>query len=230
VVSEGKACRSIRRPRSIPTVHRRGNSSSPASRSIDSWPLRQGRKIGLFGGAGVGLDRVIQEGSTTFARAHGRLFGVRGVGGVPAEATTSSTSSRIRLSTRRRRRAKAPSARWFTGQRTNPRAPCPSRLTGFDGREHSPTGPGVLFFVDKSTLTQAGLGVSALPRPHPSAVGLQPTLATDMGALQEAFTTTQKGSIYVGAGDLVPAADVTDPAPGLVRDLDAHHGAKPRDL
>ena len=106
-------------------------------------------------------------------------------------------------------------------------------LTGLTVAEHfRDQGQDVLFFVDNIfRFTQAGSEVSALLGRIPSAVGYQPTLATDMGALQERITTTNKGSITSVQAIYVPADDLTDPAPATsFAHLGRHHRAEPRDF
>ena len=183
-------------------------------------PYARGGKIGLFGGAGVGKTVLIQELINNIAKAHGGYSVFAGVGertregndlyhemiesGVnkdPRENNGDTTGSKCALV--------------FGQMNEPPGARARVALTGLTVAEHfRDKGQDVLFFVDNIfRFTQAGSEVSALLGRIPSAVGYQPTLATDMGALQERITTTTKGSITSVQAIYVPADDLTDPAP-----------------
>ena len=183
-------------------------------------PYAKGGKIGLFGGAGVGKTVLIMELINNIAKAHGGYSVFAGVGertregndlyhemiegGVnkdPKEHGGSTEGSKCALV--------------FGQMNEPPGARARVALTGLTVAEHfRDKGQDVLFFVDNIfRFTQAGSEVSALLGRIPSAVGYQPTLATDMGALQERITTTTKGSITSVQAIYVPADDLTDPAP-----------------
>ena len=183
-------------------------------------PYARGGKIGLFGGAGVGKTVLIQELINNIAKAHGGYSVFAGVGertregndlyhemiesGVnkdPHENNGDTTGSKCALV--------------FGQMNEPPGARARVALTGLTVAEHfRDKGQDVLFFVDNIfRFTQAGSEVSALLGRIPSAVGYQPTLATDMGQLQERITTTTKGSITSVQAIYVPADDLTDPAP-----------------
>src|ERR1700719_4573036 len=183
-------------------------------------PYARGGKVGLFGGAGVGKTVIIQELINNIAKAHGGYSVFAGVGertregndlyhemiesGVnkdPKENNGSTEGSKCAL---------------VYGQMNEPPgARARVGLSGLTVAEYfRDQGQDVLFFVDNIfRFTQAGSEVSALLGRIPSAVGYQPTLATDMGALQERITTTHKGSITSVQAIYVPADDLTDPAP-----------------
>jgi F-type H+-transporting ATPase subunit beta len=183
-------------------------------------PYAKGGKIGLFGGAGVGKTVLIQELINNVAKAHGGYSVFAGVGertregndlyhefiesGVnvdPAKNDGSTEGSKCAL---------------VYGQMNEPPgARARVGLSGLTVAEYfRDQGQDVLFFVDNIfRFTQAGSEVSALLGRIPTAVGYQPTLATDMGALQERITTTTKGSITSVQAIYVPADDLTDPAP-----------------
>ena len=183
-------------------------------------PYARGGKIGLFGGAGVGKTVLIQELINNVAKAHGGVSVFAGVGertregndlyhemiesGVnkdPHEHGGSTEGSKCALV--------------FGQMNEPPGARARVALSGLTIAEHfRDQGQDVLFFVDNIfRFTQAGSEVSALLGRIPSAVGYQPTLATDMGNLQERITTTKKGSITSVQAIYVPADDLTDPAP-----------------
>ncbi len=183
-------------------------------------PYAKGGKIGLFGGAGVGKTVLIMELINNIAKAHGGYSVFAGVGertregndlyhemiegGVnkdPKENGGSTAGSKCAL---------------VYGQMNEPPgARARVALTGLTvAEDFRDKGQDVLFFVDNIfRFTQAGSEVSALLGRIPSAVGYQPTLATDMGTLQERITTTHKGSITSVQAIYVPADDLTDPAP-----------------
>jgi len=178
-------------------------------------PYSRGGKIGLFGGAGVGKTVLIQELINNVAKAHGGYSVFAGVGERTREGNdlyhemmdagivkTDGPGSKVAL---------------VYGQMNEPPgARARVALTGLTMAEYfrDEEGQDVLFFIDNIfRFTQAGSEVSALLGRIPSAVGYQPTLATDMGALQERITTTNKGSITSVQAIYVPADDLTDPAP-----------------
>jgi F-type H+/Na+-transporting ATPase subunit beta len=184
-------------------------------------PYAKGGKIGLFGGAGVGKTVLIQELINNIAKGHGGTSVFAGVGertregndlyhefldaGViakDADGNPTSEGSKVAL---------------VYGQMNEPPgARARVALSGLTIAEYfrDVEGQDVLFFVDNIfRFTQAGSEVSALLGRIPSAVGYQPTLATDMGALQERITSTTKGSITSVQAIYVPADDLTDPAP-----------------
>jgi F-type H+-transporting ATPase subunit beta len=182
-------------------------------------PYLKGGKIGLFGGAGVGKTVTIQELINNVAKAHGGVSVFAGVGERTREGNDlyhemidagviklnpdgSTDGSKVAL---------------VYGQMNEPPgARARVGLTGLSLAEYfrDEQGQDVLFFVDNIfRFTQAGAEVSALLGRIPSAVGYQPTLATDMGALQERITSTKKGSITSVQAIYVPADDLTDPAP-----------------
>jgi len=184
-------------------------------------PYARGGKIGLFGGAGVGKTVLIQELINNIAKGHGGVSVFAGVGertregndlyhefldaGViakDAEGNATSEGSKVALV--------------FGQMNEPPGARARVALSGLTMAEYfrDEEGQDVLFFVDNIfRFTQAGSEVSALLGRIPSAVGYQPTLATDMGNLQERITSTNKGSITSVQAIYVPADDLTDPAP-----------------
>ncbi|MCF4165664.1 F0F1 ATP synthase subunit beta [Zavarzinia compransoris] len=177
-------------------------------------PYARGGKIGLFGGAGVGKTVLIQELINNIAKAHGGFSVFAGVGErtregndlyhefIDAKVIDLEGESKVAL---------------VYGQMNEPPgARARVALTGLTMAEYfrDEQGQDVLFFVDNIfRFTQAGSEVSALLGRIPSAVGYQPTLATEMGNLQERITTTSKGSITSVQAIYVPADDLTDPAP-----------------
>ena len=178
-------------------------------------PYCKGGKIGLFGGAGVGKTVLIMELINNIAKAHGGYSVFAGVGERTREGNDlyhemiesgviklDGTGSKVAL---------------VYGQMNEPPgARARVALSGLTVAEYfrDAEGQDVLFFVDNIfRFTQAGSEVSALLGRIPSAVGYQPTLATDMGALQERITSTKKGSITSVQAIYVPADDLTDPAP-----------------
>ncbi|NNC47315.1 MAG: F0F1 ATP synthase subunit beta [Sphingomonas sp.] len=184
-------------------------------------PYAKGGKIGLFGGAGVGKTVLIQELINNIAKGHGGVSVFAGVGertregndlyhefldaGVIAkdkDGNATSEGSKVALV--------------FGQMNEPPGARARVALSGLTQAEYfrDQEGQDVLFFVDNIfRFTQAGSEVSALLGRIPSAVGYQPTLSTDMGALQERITSTNKGSITSVQAIYVPADDLTDPAP-----------------
>jgi F-type H+/Na+-transporting ATPase subunit beta len=182
-------------------------------------PYLKGGKVGLFGGAGVGKTVLIQELINNIAKAHGGVSVFAGVGERTREGNDlyhemidagviklgengSTEGSKVAL---------------VYGQMNEPPgARARVALSGLSVAEYfrDEEGQDVLFFIDNIfRFTQAGAEVSALLGRIPSAVGYQPTLATDMGALQERITSTKKGSITSVQAIYVPADDLTDPAP-----------------
>ncbi len=182
-------------------------------------PYLKGGKVGLFGGAGVGKTVLIQELINNIAKAHGGVSVFAGVGERTREGNDlyyemvdagviklgengSTEGSKVAL---------------VYGQMNEPPgARARVALSGLTLAEYfrDEEGQDVLFFIDNIfRFTQAGAEVSALLGRIPSAVGYQPTLATDMGALQERITSTHKGSITSVQAIYVPADDLTDPAP-----------------
>ncbi len=182
-------------------------------------PYAKGGKIGLFGGAGVGKTVLIMELINNVAKAHGGYSVFAGVGERTREGNDlyhEMIESRVNVDPREAGSAAGSKCALVYGQMNEPPgARARVALTGLTVAEHfRDQGQDVLFFVDNIfRFTQAGSEVSALLGRIPSAVGYQPTLATDMGALQERITTTTKGSITSVQAIYVPADDLTDPAP-----------------
>src|SRR6188472_2701924 len=178
-------------------------------------PYAKGGKIGLFGGAGVGKTVTIMELINNVAKAHGGVSVFAGVGERTREGNDlyheMIESGVIKLD------GPGSKVALVYGQMNEPPgARARVGLTGLTVAEYfrDEEGQDVLFFVDNIfRFTQAGSEVSALLGRIPSAVGYQPTLSTDMGALQERITSTKKGSITSVQAIYVPADDLTDPAP-----------------
>ncbi len=178
-------------------------------------PYAKGGKIGLFGGAGVGKTVLIQELINNIAKAHGGYSVFAGVGERTREGNDLYHEF-IESGVNQKGGGEGSKAALVYGQMNEPPgARARVALTGLTVAEYfRDQGQDVLFFVDNIfRFTQAGSEVSALLGRIPSAVGYQPTLATDMGALQERITTTTKGSITSVQAIYVPADDLTDPAP-----------------
>ncbi|MEZ2333468.1 F0F1 ATP synthase subunit beta [Mesorhizobium sp. RCC_202] len=178
-------------------------------------PYARGGKIGLFGGAGVGKTVLIQELINNVAKAHGGFSVFAGVGERTREGNDLYHEF-IESGVNKKGGGEGSKAALVYGQMNEPPgARARVGLTGLTVAEYfRDQGQDVLFFVDNIfRFTQAGSEVSALLGRIPSAVGYQPTLATDMGALQERITTTTKGSITSVQAIYVPADDLTDPAP-----------------
>src|ERR1700710_2106198 len=178
-------------------------------------PYAKGGKIGLFGGAGVGKTVLIQELINNVAKAHGGYSVFAGVGERTREGNDLYHEF-IESGVNKKGGGEGSKCALVYGQMNEPPgARARVGLTGLTVAEHfRDKGQDVLFFVDNIfRFTQAGSEVSALLGRIPSAVGYQPTLATDMGALQERITTTTKGSITSVQAIYVPADDLTDPAP-----------------
>ena len=203
-------------------------------------PYAKGGKIGLFGGAGVGKTVLIQELINNIAKGHGGLSVFAGVGERTREGNDllremlesgiikygddfmhSMEEGGWDLSKVDKAGMKDSKATFVFGQMNEPPgARARVALSGLTIAEYFRDGAGesqgkdVLFFVDNIfRFTQAGSEVSALLGRMPSAVGYQPTLATEMGAMQERITSTKKGSITSVQAVYVPADDLTDPAP-----------------
>ena len=199
-------------------------------------PYAKGGKIGLFGGAGVGKTVLIMELINNVAKAHGGYSVFAGVGERTREGNDlyhEMIESGVNKDPKKNNGSTAGSkcALVYGQMNEPPGARARVGLSGLTVAEHfRDQGQDVLFFVDNIfRFTQAGSEVSALLGRIPSAVGYQPTLATDMGALQERITTTTKGSVTSVQAIYVPADDLTDPAPAdLVRALGRHHRAVAR--
>jgi len=203
-------------------------------------PYAKGGKIGLFGGAGVGKTVLIQELINNIAKGHGGLSVFAGVGERTREGNDllremieaniidygeefkkSMEAGGWDLSKVDKERLKESKATFVFGQMNEPPgARARVALSGLTVAEHYRDGDGegkgkdILFFVDNIfRFTQAGSEVSALLGRMPSAVGYQPTLATEMGLMQERITSTKRGSITSVQAVYVPADDLTDPAP-----------------
>src|ERR1700736_4971988 len=182
-------------------------------------PYAKGGKIGLFGGAGVGKTVLIQELINNVAKTHGGNSVFAGVGERTREGNDlyhEFIESKVNADPHHPDPdVKSKCARVFGQMNEPPGARMRVALSGLTVAEHfRDQGQDVLFFVDNIfRFTQAGSEVSALLGRIPSAVGYQPTLATDMGAMQERITTTTKGSITSIQAIYVPADDYTDPAP-----------------
>ena len=178
-------------------------------------PYAKGGKIGLFGGAGVGKTVTIMELINNIAKAHGGFSVFAGVGERTREGND--LYHEMIESGVIKKDGKGSKAALVYGQMNEPPgARARVALTGLTVAEYfrDKEGQDVLFFVDNIfRFTQAGSEVSALLGRIPSAVGYQPTLATDMGNLQERITSTGKGSITSVQAIYVPADDLTDPAP-----------------
>ncbi len=172
-------------------------------------PYAKGGKIGLFGGAGVGKTVLIQELINNIATEHGGLSVFAGVG----ERTREGNDLYYEM---KESGVIEKTALVFGQMNEPPGARMRVGLTGLTMAEHfrDEEGQDVLLFIDNIfRFTQAGSEVSALLGRVPSAVGYQPTLATEMGQLQERITSTKKGSITSVQAIYVPADDLTDPAP-----------------
>ncbi len=182
-------------------------------------PYAKGGKVGLFGGAGVGKTVLIQELINNVAKAHGGYSVFAGVGERTREGNDlyhEFIESKVNADPHHPDpNVKSKCALVYGQMNEPPGARARVGLSGLTVAEYfRDQGQDVLFFVDNIfRFTQAGSEVSALLGRIPSAVGYQPTLATDMGALQERITTTTKGSITSVQAIYVPADDLTDPAP-----------------
>ncbi len=178
-------------------------------------PYAKGGKIGLFGGAGVGKTVLIMELINNVAKAHGGYSVFAGVGERTREGNDL-YHEMIEGGVNKAGGGEGSKCALVYGQMNEPPgARMRVALSGLTiAEDFRDKGQDVLFFVDNIfRFTQAGSEVSALLGRIPSAVGYQPTLATDMGAMQERITTTNKGSITSVQAIYVPADDLTDPAP-----------------
>lgn len=172
-------------------------------------PFSKGGKIGLFGGAGVGKTVIVQELINNVATSHGGISVFAGVG----ERTREGNDLYYEMI---EAGVLSKTALVFGQMNETPGARMRVALTGLTIAEYfrDQKNQDVLLFVDNIfRFTQAGSEVSALLGRMPSAVGYQPTLATEMGALQERITSTKKGSITSVQAVFIPADDLTDPAP-----------------
>jgi F-type H+-transporting ATPase subunit beta len=181
-------------------------------------PYAKGGKIGLFGGAGVGKTVLIMELINNVAKAHGGYSVFAGVGERTREGNDlyhEMIESGVNKDPKKGSVAGSKCALVYGQMNEPPGARARVGLSGLTVAEYfRDQGQDVLFFVDNIfRFTQAGSEVSALLGRIPSAVGYQPTLATDMGELQERITTTTKGSVTSVQAIYVPADDLTDPAP-----------------
>ena len=178
-------------------------------------PYRKGGKIGLFGGAGVGKTVLIQELINNVAKAHGGVSCFAGVG----ERTREGNDLFLEMKSAKLESGEpviSKTALVFGQMNEPPGARARVALSALTVAEffRDEEGQDVLLFIDNIfRFTQAGSEVSALLGRIPSAVGYQPTLSTEMGALQERITSTNKGSITSVQAIYVPADDLTDPAP-----------------
>ncbi len=178
-------------------------------------PYRKGGKIGLFGGAGVGKTVIIMELINNVAKAHGGVSCFAGVG----ERTREGNDLYLEMTESKLETGEpviSKTALIYGQMNEPPGARARVGLSALTVAEYfrDEEGQDVLLFVDNIfRFTQAGSEVSALLGRMPSAVGYQPTLATEMGALQERITSTTKGSITSVQAIYVPADDLTDPAP-----------------
>jgi F-type H+-transporting ATPase subunit beta len=181
-------------------------------------PYAKGGKIGLFGGAGVGKTVLIMELINNVAKSHGGYSVFAGVGERTREGNDlyhEMIESGVNKDPKKGSVAGSKCALVYGQMNEPPGARARVGLSGLTVAEYfRDQGQDVLFFVDNIfRFTQAGSEVSALLGRIPSAVGYQPTLATDMGELQERITTTTKGSVTSVQAIYVPADDLTDPAP-----------------
>ena len=196
-------------------------------------PYLKGGKVGLFGGAGVGKTVIIQELINNIAKAHGGVSVFAGVGERTREGNDlyheMIDAGVIKMDENGKITEGSKVALMYGQMNEPPGARARVGLSGLSLAEYfrDEEGQDVLFFVDNIfRFTQAGAEVSALLGRIPSAVGYQPTLATDMGALQERITSTKKGSITSVQAIYVPADDLTDPAPATsFAHLGRHHRA-----
>jgi len=183
-------------------------------------PYTKGGKIGLFGGAGVGKTVTMQELINNIAKAYGGYSVLAGVGERTREGNDlyhEMIESKVNIDPKEHGSAEGSKCALVYGQMNEPPgARARVALTGLSVAEYfrDQEGKDVLLFIDNIfRFTQAGSEVSALLGRIPSAVGYQPTLATEMGNLQERITSTTKGSITSVQAIYVPADDLTDPAP-----------------
>ncbi|MCL5270933.1 MAG: F0F1 ATP synthase subunit beta, partial [bacterium] len=214
------------RPDQRMTIHRPAPKLSdtlPATQILETGikvvdllaPYAKGGKIGLFGGAGVGKTVIIMELINNIAKEHGGYSVFAGVG----ERTREGNDLWIEMNESgvvSKEAGKSKAALVFGQMNEPPGARLRVALSALTMTEYfrDELGQDVLLFIDNIfRFTQAGSEVSALLGRMPSAVGYQPTLATEMGALQERITSTNKGSITSVQAVYVPADDLTDPAP-----------------
>jgi len=183
-------------------------------------PYTKGGKIGLFGGAGVGKTVTMQELINNIAKAYGGYSVLAGVGERTREGNDlyhEMIESKVNIDPKENGSTEGSKCALVYGQMNEPPgARARVALTGLSVAEYfrDQEGKDVLLFIDNIfRFTQAGSEVSALLGRIPSAVGYQPTLATEMGNLQERITSTTKGSITSVQAIYVPADDLTDPAP-----------------
>jgi len=182
-------------------------------------PYQKGGKVGLFGGAGVGKTVILQELIRNIATEHGGVSVFAGVGERTREGNDlylEMGHAKFKDQSGQERTVLSKTVMVFGQMNEPPGARLRVALTGVTMAEffREERGQDVLLFVDNIfRFTQAGSEVSALLGRMPSAVGYQPTLATEMGALQERITSTKKGSITSVQAIYVPADDLTDPAP-----------------
>ena len=179
-------------------------------------PYSKGGKVGLFGGAGVGKTVLIMELINNIAKAHGGYSVFAGVGERTREGNDLYNEMIDSGVIKTNNLAESKAALVYGQMNEPPGARARVALTGLTLAENfrDQGGQDVLFFVDNVfRFTQAGSEVSALLGRIPSAVGYQPTLATDMGSMQERITSTKNGSITSVQAIYVPADDLTDPAP-----------------
>src|SRR5476649_1589692 len=183
-------------------------------------PYTKGGKIGLFGGAGVGKTVTMQELINNIAKAYGGYSVLAGVGERTREGNDlyhEMIESNVNIDPKKNGSTEGSKCALVYGQMNEPPgARARVALTGLSVAEYfrDVEGKDVLLFIDNIfRFTQAGSEVSALLGRIPSAVGYQPTLATEMGNLQERITSTNKGSITSVQAIYVPADDLTDPAP-----------------
>jgi F-type H+/Na+-transporting ATPase subunit beta len=182
-------------------------------------PYRRGGKIGLFGGAGVGKTVLIMELINNIAKAHGGVSVFAGVGERTREGNDLYTEMKESGVIVEKNLPESKVALVYGQMNEPPGARMRVALTGLTMAEHfrDKKKQDVLLFIDNIfRFVQAGSEVSALLGRMPSAVGYQPTLATDMGRLQERITSTKNGSITSIQAVYVPADDYTDPAPATV--------------
>ena len=215
------APRSTARPRPSPSSRRSAEILVTGIKVIDLLcPYTKGGKIGLFGGAGVGKTVTMQELINNIAKAYGGYSVLAGVGERTREGNDlyhEMIESNVNVDPKKNGSTEGSKCALVYGQMNEPPgARARVALTGLAQAEYfrDEEGKDVLLFIDNIfRFTQAGSEVSALLGRIPSAVGYQPTLATEMGNLQERITSTNKGSITSVQAIYVPADDLTDPAP-----------------
>ena len=216
-----RSARSTSRPRSYVEQSTEAQILVTGIKVVDLLaPYARGGKIGLFGGAGVGKTVIIQELINNIAKAHGGYSVFAGVGERTREGNDLYHEF-IESGVNKKGGGEGSKCALVFGQMNEPPgARARVGLSGLTVAEYfRDQGQDVLFFVDNIfRFTQAGSEVSALLGRIPSAVGYQPTLATDMGAMQERITTTTEGLDHLGAGDLRAGRRLDRPGAGdLVR-------------